>query len=470
MTKPHPGFRSLDRELTDRRLPVEGTIPSWLSGRLVRNGPGRFEVGDDVVDHWFDGLAMLRRYEFADGEVRYTNRFPRTGAYAGAAAGEATGGFSTGERGLAKVAGWLRRLGPPEPTDNANVHVARIDGDLAALTEVPRWIGLDDSLGSRGEIRFRDDLELDTTTAHLCRDSRRGELVGFGLSFGRTHEYVVYRIADGGRRREVIARVPTDAPAYIHDCAITEEHVVLVESPLRIAVLRALSPLTGSFLDMLDWRPESGARFLLVDRATGDVETAPAPPRFTFHTVNAFREDGETVVDLVDFPDDGIVDGLGLDRLRRGAFDGAPAGRLVRHRIDVGDGGTDGGARVESERLFDGGVELPSVPPVARARPYRYAYAQSTDRPGANGLVKLDVRSGTAREWWERGVYVEEPRVVRRPGADAEDDGVVLAPALDVEAERTSLLMFDAATLEVLARARVPHAEPLGFHGRFFPG
>ena len=59
--------------------------------------------------------------------------------------------------------------------------------------------------------------------------------------------------------------------------------------------------------------------------------------------------------------------------------------------------------------------------------------------------------------------------MVRRPGADAEDDGVDLAPALDTDAERSVLLVFDAQTLSLLARAPLPHAVPCGFHGRVFP-
>jgi carotenoid cleavage dioxygenase-like enzyme len=31
------------------------------------------------------------------------------------------------------------------------------------------------------------------------------------------------------------------------------------------------------------------------------------------------------------------------------------------------------------------------------------------------------------------------------------------------------LLVLDAATLDELARAPVPHHNPFGFHGRFFP-
>jgi carotenoid cleavage dioxygenase-like enzyme len=456
------GFRSLSTEVTDEPLPVEGTIPGWLSGTLVRNGPGKFEVGQTRVNHWFDGLAMLRKFELGGGEVSLTNRFLRTEAYRDARAGRAVGQFATDESGWRKVAGWLGRLGPPEPTDNANVHVARMDGDLVALTEVPRWIAVDgDSLATRGEVRFADDLDLDMTTAHLRRDPAAGEYLGFGLRFGSRHAYEVFRIPDGTRHRERIATIPTANPAYIHDCALTEQHVVLAETPLRIEAVRALSPATEGFLDLLEWHPELGTRFLVVDRETGTVVAEPTgPPVFAFHVVNAFEDGGDVVLDLIDYADHGIVDALRLDALEREGFAGVPAGRLVRYRLNNGS--------LRRERRHTG-MELPTVPRAVRAREYRYAYGQATDRAGANGLVKVDVETGEAREWWEDDLYVEEPRVVRRPDAEREDDGVILAPALDVDGEHTVLLVLDATSLEERARARLPHCHPFGFHGRFFP-
>ena len=458
-----PGFRSQETELVDHALDVEGSIPEWLSGSLVRNGPGKFEADGQRIRHWFDGLAMLRKYTFADGAVRYTNRFLRTGAYQSAADGELTGQFATDERGLAKLRSWLSRIGPPEPTDNANVHVARLDGEYVALTEVPRWISFDgDTLETRGDFAFQDLLDTATITAHLVEDRHRGEHVGHALSFGRTHEYQLFRIPDGTRRRELIAEIPTDRPAYVHSIGVSADHIVLVETPLRIHLSRAFSPFSEGFFELLEWHDDLDTRLYVVDRDTGEVVAEPTvDPFFTFHTVNAY-DDGETVVlDLVAFEDDSIVDGLSLDRLEAEGFAAAPAGRLVRLRIDP-----EGG--VSSRRLYDGGIELPVVPPAVQTQPYRYAYGQSTDREGANGLVKVDTERERAREFWERNLYVEEPCVVQRPGAEAEDDGVVLAPALDVAAEQSVLLVLDAATLAEHARAPLPQHNPFGFHGRFF--
>ncbi len=459
------GFRSLERERSGCTLPVEGTIPEWISGALIRNGPGKFEFGDRRATHWFDGLALLRRYGFDDGRVTYTNRFLRTDAYKKAATGEGTSQFASGGGPLRQAFRWLRSLGPPEPTDNANVHVARFGEHYVALTEAPRRIAFDPvTLETRGEFRWRDDLPEHLTTAHFRVDSRRNETIGYSTELGRSPMYHLYRVPDGRPSRERIASVPAEGPGYVHDCSITASYVILVETPLRIALLRALLPNSEGLLGMLEYDEDRRTRFVIVDRGSGSIVAEPrTSPFFTFHHVNAFERDGEVVLDLVGFEDDGIVDALTFESLSRGAFDGAPNGRLLRYRLDPETGEAD------RSRLYEGGCELPTVPRSVRARPYRYAYAQATDRPGANGLVKIDVERETAVEWWERGVYVEEPRTVQRPGGTEEDDGVVLAPALDTKRERSMLLVFDAETLTELARAPLPGPVPFGFHGRFFP-
>lgn len=72
---------TFDVEVTDRRLDVEGTLPAWLEGSLLRTGPAKFEVGDRDLGHWFDGLAMLHSFVVEDGEVRYSNRYLESEAY-----------------------------------------------------------------------------------------------------------------------------------------------------------------------------------------------------------------------------------------------------------------------------------------------------------------------------------------------------------------------------------------------------
>ncbi len=75
------GFQSLEQETHVDGLPVEGELPAWLRGSLIRTGPAKWEVGSRTMNHWFDGLAMLHRFGFGDGQVSYANRFLQTRAW-----------------------------------------------------------------------------------------------------------------------------------------------------------------------------------------------------------------------------------------------------------------------------------------------------------------------------------------------------------------------------------------------------
>ena len=82
--------------------------------------------------------------------------------------------------------------------------------------------------------------------------------------------------------------------------------------------------------------------------------------------------------------------------------------------------------------------------------------------------MKIDVTDGSHVEWDEPHAWAGEPVFVPRPGAEAEDDGVVLSVVLDVAAGRSFLLVLDAASFTEIARAEAPHHIPFGFHGQFF--
>ncbi len=263
--------------------------------------------------------------------------------------------------------------------------------------------------------------------------------------------------------REHIASITATGPGYVHSCAVTADHIVLIEPPLWINLLNAIRPGTEGLLDLLDYHADHPARLVVIARDTGEiVQEQQLAPFFLFHHVNAFETDGQVTVDMVTFQDASIVAALSLPTLRTESFAGVPSGQLSRLRVDIETGA------ISWSQPYTGGIELPTVPQGVRGRPYRYAYAQATDRAHANGLVKVDMNHQTATEWSQRGVYIEEPRMVPHPHATTKDDGVVIATALDTTAETSVLLVFDAETLTELGRATLPHVVPFGFHGRFF--
>ena len=52
-------------------FPCPGCVPAWLSGRLLRNGPGMFEIGDTKYNHWFDGQALLHSFTIINGQFTF---------------------------------------------------------------------------------------------------------------------------------------------------------------------------------------------------------------------------------------------------------------------------------------------------------------------------------------------------------------------------------------------------------------
>src|SRR4051812_28383926 len=130
------GLTNLDDEITVDELDLEGELPSWLAGSLLRTGPARWDLGEQTVNHWFDGMAMLHRFTIASGSVSYANRFLRSKAFEAARSGRVEfSEFATDpcRSAFQRVAS----LFDPGLTDNGNVNVARIMGKWVALTETP---------------------------------------------------------------------------------------------------------------------------------------------------------------------------------------------------------------------------------------------------------------------------------------------------------------------------------------------
>ncbi|MFD0205161.1 MULTISPECIES: carotenoid oxygenase family protein [Saccharothrix] len=454
------GFETLDREV-DVDLEVHGELPPWLAGTLVRNGPAKFETDRGSFRHWFDGLAMLHRFGFAEGAVTYRNRYLESTSFRAA---RDDGRIAFGEFATDPCRSIFSRFFTHprlRRTSNANVNVTS-DGDRDfALTETPIAVEFDrDTLATVGLTDYDDALDGHVTTAHPHRAPLTGDLVNYVLKFGRRSVYQVYR--QRGQSREPLASLPTDRPGYLHSFAVTERHVVLAVFPL---VVNPLSLLLRAkpFIENYRWRPELGTRFVVFDQRDGAVVADERTDAFfAFHHINAYDDDGRVVVDISAYPDSTVVDALYLDKVR-GAAD-LPLAFPTRYEVDLVGGG------IRSRRLAEDSLELPRIAYGSHnGRDYRYAYGVGANGAGdfLNQLVKVDVRSGLLTRWHEPGRYPGEPVFVPAPGARAEDDGVLLSVVLDGEAGRSGLLVLDAATFTEVARADVPHAIPFGFHGQF---
>ena len=460
------GFRSLTREVVEPvPLTVRGELPAWLGGTLLRTGPSKFEVGEQHYNHWFDGLAMLHRFGLAGGRVTYANRFLKSNAFCAA---EKTGKIAYGEFATdpcRTLFGRVASLFDPNLTANCNVNVVTMGGETAALTETTLPVRFDPkTLATLGVFGYAPPLRGQISTAHPHYDAARKRHYSYMVEFGMQSRYRLFSVGDDGAQ-DLVADLPVDRPAYMHSFAMTERSLVLVEFPLTVSAL-ALKFSGKPFIQNYRWEPERGLRFHVFDKDSGrEVATAKTDAAFAFHHVNAFEDGDSLVIDMIAYPDATIIDALYLARLRAGTLLTA-TGALTRFQVPLaGDGA------VTRRMLAPAALELPRINYETRAgNPYRYVWGTGIQAPGdfLDSILKIDIESGKAARWYEAGVYPGEPVFVPHPGANAEDQGVLLSVVLDIDQDRSFLLVLDAATLEERARAEAPHAIPFHFHGNYF--
>jgi beta,beta-carotene 9',10'-dioxygenase len=458
------GFRTLGEEVLPTALPVEGSFPVWLAGSLLRTGPAKFEAGPRSYNHWFDGLAMLHRFSFAGGAVTYANRFLDSPAYRAA---RDTGQIAYSEFATDPCRTLFKRItttfAPPTSGQNANVSIVRAGAEFLALTETPLPVRFDPrTLATLG---VAPPAPGQMTVAHPHRMPGTGELVSYATHFGPLTTYRVYIRDEHANRHRVVAEIPAGRPAYMHSFAITERHIVLAEFPFL--VIPAAIPLSGRpFIANYRWKPGRGTRFRVIDLRTGEVtSTCQGEPFFAFHHVNAYERGDDIIVDLCAYDNADIIGALYLDRLRTGDPH-LPEPRLRRYRLPPG------GGDAAREPLPDVSLELPRIDYGRHnGRPYRYVYGTGTSAGAGfpDRITKADTEGGQATQWSQPGTYPGEPVFVRTPGTDREDTGVLLSVVLDPAAGDSFLLALDATSLGEIARARVPHHIPFGFHGSYYP-
>jgi beta,beta-carotene 9',10'-dioxygenase len=462
------GFGKPSGEIALDALPVEGHIPHWLNGTLLRNGPGSLQVGAQSFRHWFDGLAMLHRFSISNGQVSYANKYLRTRAYQEAVH---TGRIAYSEFATDPCRSLFARVMTvfyPKATDNAKVSIARIANQYLALAETPIQVQFDPrTLESVGVFQYENDKigQMTTVHPHLEGDSAYNLVTRYHA----VSRYNIYQV-DGAGRSQQQASVPVLKPGYMHSFGMSPNYFILAEFPLVVNSIDLLLWLRP-YIENFRWEPKRGTRFWVIERASGRlVGRFESEPFFAFHHINAFEVGGELFVDLAAYPDAEIIQSFYLNRLKDESRP-LPHGSLRRYRIPLDRGRR---ADVRYETISPECIELPQFDYACfNMRPdYRYVYAVSMNQrqPAGfyNQIVKLDVQTGQSDAWHAPDCYPGEPVFVAHPQRKSEDDGLLLSVVLDAAHSTSFLLVLDAGSLQEVARARLPHPVLFGYHGAFF--
>jgi carotenoid cleavage dioxygenase len=438
-------YAPVHEELTATELAVSGSIPEELCGRYLRNGPNPVTAPDPATYHWFTGDGMVHGIRLRDGRAEwYRNRWVRAPVVAHALGEEPKPGPVHGNMDFA-----------------ANTNVIGHAGRTFAIVESGSLpYELTDELETVGPCDF-DGTLAGGYTAHPKRDPQSGELYAVSYFWGWGDDVDV-SILDASARVRSSRRVTLGGSVSLHDCAITERAIVLLDLP----VIFSMEAVSEGASFPYRWQDNYQSRVGLLPREGDSTEVVwhDVEPCYVFHVMNAYDEPGGKgiVLDVVRHPSMFRTHLLGPG-------EGAPT--LERWHLD-GNGGA-----VKEERLDDHGQEFPRVDERVVGRPHRYGYAVAVgtndDILGTESvLVCHDLERGTSVERsFGRGAVVGEAVFVPRADDAVEDDGWLLTLAYSPDKDTSALYVLNAADPagEPQAVVELPQRVPVGFHGNWVP-
>lgn len=431
-------YAPLTEEVSASDLPVTGELPRDLNGRYLRIGPNPRGEVDPATHHWFNGAGMVHGIRLRDGKAEwYRSRFVES------------------EQGA--------------PNTNVLSHAGRI----LTLIEAGRPpVEISPDLARMAVWDCEGALDRGFT-AHPKVDPATGDMhaITYNLRFSSLR-YVVLG-ADGKARHS--SDIEVDDGPMVHDMALTETRVVVLDLPVTLAAAKRLAQAGGPLTKLpLTWDERHAARIgiLPIGGTAGQVQWIEAPRCFVFHVLNAFdNADGSLTMDVVRYDRMFVHDVWGPS-------ESTPT--LVRWTVNPALG------TVGEEVISQFRVEFPRIDPALTGRAHRYGWfagfsahglmitddveRDPTDGFGAGPLVKVDTHTGvTSVHDYGPGRVTMEPAFVPRPDATDEDDGWILSVVHDANVNRGELVVLDAADLTAapVARVHLPSRVPFGFHGNW---
>ncbi|XP_038548670.1 beta,beta-carotene 9',10'-oxygenase-like [Micropterus salmoides] len=501
---------------------ITGKIPEWINGSFLRNGPGKFEIGNQKFNHWFDGMALLHQFKISNGQVTYKSRFLSSDSYQ---ANKEHNRIAVSEFGTVTMPDpcknlfqrFLSRFAMPKTSDNANVSFVNYKGDYYVTTETGAMHKVDpETLETTKKVDWSKFIAVNGATAHPHTEPD-GTTYNMGNSYTPTGAYYnIIRVPPtkktAGETLEgatVLCSIPSvdkTKPSYYHSFAMSENYVVFIEQPIKLDLLNIVMGIVSgkSISDNVLWDPELNTIFHLIHKHTGKVSTIKylAKPMLTLHQINAYEEDGFLIIDMCASDDGQVITNYKIQNLRKSgkALDevyntlcrvfprrfvlpltvdrDTPYDQNLNNRPNS----AATSIRIAKSKVFCthedlhsndlhqyGGLEFPQINySKYNTHPYRYFYGCGFRHLVGDTLIKMDLHGKHMKVWEQPGFYPSEPVFIASPHATEEDDGVILSVVITPNKDKsTFLLVLDAKTFEELGKAVVPVNIPYGFHGTF---
>ncbi|KAG2469704.1 BCDO1 dioxygenase, partial [Polypterus senegalus] len=485
---------------------LKGTLPAWLKGTLLRNGPGMFSVGDTSYNHWFDGLALLHSFTFKDGEVYYRSKYLQGDTYK---CNMEANRIVVSEMGtmaypdpckniFSKAMCYLQHT-IPDFTDNCGTNIIKYGEDYYATSETNYIRKIDpETLETQDKVDYMKYVAVNLVTSHPHYD-KAGNSFNMGTSIaekGKTR-YTIFKVppASAGNEKmclknlEVVCSIPCRSlftPSYYHSFGMTENYIIFIEQPFKLDILK----MTTAYIRGINWasclnfHSKDNTLIHLIDRKT----KKPVSTHFftdglvVYHHVNAYEEEGHVVFDIIAYNDSSLYDMFYMENLKQDSKTKLSSKPNYRRFVlplkcekDTETGkdlvtlkSTTATAIKEKSgslychpEIIAEGVELPRINYDFNGKKHRYVYLTVVElTPIPAKISKLDVDTRQTLEWEEENCWPSEALFVPAPDGKDEDDD---------PSKSAFLLVLDGKTFKEIARAYVDVDLHIDLHGVYIP-
>ncbi|KAM9839192.1 beta,beta-carotene 15,15'-dioxygenase [Aulostomus maculatus] len=513
----------LSKNATERpeplRAEVKGSIPSWLQGTLLRNGPGLFSVGDTRYDHWFDGMSIMHSFNFKDGEVTHRSRFLRSDTYK---ANMAANRIVVSEMGtmaypdpsknfIVKAITFLNHT-VPDFTDNGGSNFIKYGDEYFATSETNYIRKIDPvTLETQDKVDYMKYLPVNLVSSHPHYD-KEGSAYNLGTSVaekGKT-KYILFKVpavAQTGKNVpalknvQVICTLPCRSlltPSYYHSFGMTENYFIFIEQPFKLDILKmATAYMRGvNWASCLKFCPEENTLIHLIDRKTGkEVDTKYyTGAMVVYHHVNAFEDDGHVIFDVIAYKDNSLYEMFYLSKLKEAtkhldesyskpsykrfalpvqSSKVSPVGEnqvKLKYTTASAVKEKEGKLICQAEVLCEG-LELPRINYDLNGKKHRFVYGCCVEESALSKQIgKFDTETKEVTHWSEDNCWPSEPVFIPRPNGECEDDGVILTSVINSNPDQLNfILVLDAKTFKEVARGYLNTELHKDMHGYFIP-
>ena len=512
-------FNDQHKEIIDNPvyLSVQGSIPSYVSGDLIRVGPSIANTDLKNYSNFLDSFGRISKWTLkGNNTVEYMSSLIKSSVY--------NASFSNNlsdisrhifqEQTIPKTSFGKFDLSLMDNTD-VNVFKFPKKPEILAMTDFHNMNTIDlKSLRTVGNVVFQDNnTDIPTGTlfsgshpgTHIDKTTGETFLVNWlgSLAAGGFHFYI-YKM-DSNKKRRIIGYYKLEQQPYsVHSIGVSDGLATVIIGPVPLSSYKtavnlcltccATDKIGKEATQILVFNVEGES----LSKNTPPVAVVNIPPEesfFVFHYLNHVIRETIVSMDVCVYDSmDGVIGEYTLGNIETlrnvDKRNSMPYNCDHIKRIEINVEAEEVIAQTDLPMVDTKGnihrIELASINPKKWGTNACYAYGMSYHIGGSSryedmGIVKMDLctaykvstgefvsNTSTVTYFHETNIYVGEPIFVPRPGDNnTEDDGVLLVVSKNGTSNKTSLLVIDAIDMVVLARIEGPFHTPFEFHGVF---